>query len=154
MSHPEQVKSPNYPKDESQIRLDLTDCGMMNEAFRSSIESHGNGQQLTWESYATNDYEVFTVRRYGDSAIPAEQSDRYQMSKWILDFGARKKTLLLDLGANEVMRYEGEFTVPASNLDISDLVAAYFNLHHYENERRDQGWDPYLDLMLHQKGLM
>ena len=46
----------------------------------------------------------------------------------------REKELLIDAGAVEVYRYEGESIVPASYRDISDLVAAYFNLNSFEAE--------------------
>ncbi len=153
MATPEQVKAPSYPDNESQIVFNAMDCGYLNQAFRSAVRDLGNGDQLTWESYAEDDHEVFTVRYSGESVSTSDEVRYYKVGRWTLDFALRKKTLLMDLGENEVVRYEGEFTVPASFMDISDTVAALLNLDEYREERRAQGWDPYLDLLLRQKGL-
>lgn len=152
MNTPEQVTAPNYPENESQIWIGPTEGGMLNQAFLAGIRDHGNGDQLTWQSYSDSNIETFTVRWYGDSVKDITESDGFPMSKWILDFEVRQKSLLIDAGSAEVLRFDSEFTVPASYQDISDLVAAYFNLNAMVEERQEQGWNPLTDLMLRMPG--
>jgi len=147
MQNPEQVKAPDYPETESVIALSPMERGYIEAGFILAIDSHGNGDECTWESYAENDYEVFTLKKYGLSSVSPDETDYWQTYKWTIKFGARKKTLLIDMGSGVTERYEGEFTVPASFIDISDVVAAHFNLQHLSNERRKQGWSPLTDFL-------
>jgi hypothetical protein len=148
MKSPEQVKAPGYPDTESAISLSPMERGYIEGSFITAIDSHGNGDECTWESYAETDYEVFVLKKYGVSSVPLQQTDYYQTYKWLIRFGARKKTLLFDVGSGVIERYEGEFTVPASFMDVSDILAAFINLQNLNEERRQQGWDPLSDLLI------
>ena len=151
MTNFEQAKAPSYPEDQSIIDLDLMACGMLNEAFITAVEDQGNGDQFSWQSF-TEDAETFTVKRESVSSQPPEKTDYVQTYIWSLKFHERNKTLLMDLGSNDILRYEDEFTVAASFNDISDIVAAYRNYHALLDQRRSQGWDANFDYWLRENG--
>lgn len=142
MANQEQVRAPNYPEYESHIKISHTEGAYMEANFDIAISSHGNDDQFSWKSYAIDDDETFTLRRYGASATSpeVELADGFLMSKWLLEFQTREKILLFDAGTGKVERYEGELLVDASPKDISDLVAAHINLQYYSMDRRSQGW--------------
>ena len=150
----DQVCSPSYPDDFSWIKLDPTTAGSIDSLFTSAIQAHGNDIQFQWHSYAKGSADNFTVRLSGFSKADQEDTDGYQMHIWELEFHERQTTLIIDTGMSIVQRYEGEQLVDGSHKDVSDLIAAALNVRDYNEERRAQGWDPIIDEMLRDEGLL
>lgn len=150
----EQVRSPGYPKDYSWIEFDHIAAGSVDALFKNAIQDHGNDDQFTWRSYAEGSTDRFTVRLAGFSDAPVEDTDYYQMHKWELNLQERGRKLVIDTGMRLIHRFEGEFLVLGTPLDVSDIIAASLNIRDYNEERRTQGWDPQFDDFLRSKGLI
>lgn len=139
----EQVRAPGYPEHVSFIDVDDMIRGYLEGQFYNAISDHGNDDEFTWRSL--EDGETFTVRKARESVTPRNETEGHQMHQWELQFHHREKTLLLDTGRKQFERYEGEFTVPANSLDISDIIAASRNLSLFIQDRLEQGWNPYIE---------
>lgn len=130
----EGIRSPNYPKDETYISLDATDYGMLQASFEFALMDHGNDLSATWPCYAGD--EQFSVSYEGQGATMLE--GRY-WGIWLVSFEKLNKVLRVDVGRNSVERFDTSAFVEASNRDISDLIAASFNLDEYNYQHRMQG---------------
>lgn len=131
------VTAPEYPDDTCEIALSPIDFGIFEASLEFAVTNHGNDNSVTWPSYTQQ--EEFRVDYVGRGNTLLE--GRY-WGVWLLSFKSADKTVRIDVGRNTIERFEGDEFVPCAPIDISDTVAAFFNLEEMKYQSRITGLTP------------
>lgn len=131
------VTAPDYPSDTCEIALSAIDFGIFEASLEASIIDHGNDRSVTWPSYTQE--EEFRAEYLGKGDTLNE--GRY-WGVWLLKFTSAEKTVRIDVGKQTIERLEGDEFTPGTPIDISDTVAAFYNLDEMKYQSRLSGMQP------------
>jgi hypothetical protein len=139
MARLEQVTAAHYPEDWSALTINPMESVIMSGALENAIHDFGNDTSVTIPC-TTDSEELFTIDLTGHSK--RELNGRFY-PEWQITFRKAQKMLKLSVTETTAERFEGDHFVAASNLDISDLWAVWFDALEFEKQAELQGFDRY-----------
>jgi len=139
MPYHEQVTATHYPENYSAITMQPGEALLVSEHFERLVYDFGNDVSVTVPC-VTDSEETFTI-----DLIDRNKEALYGKFHpvWQVAFINAQKTLRFSFTQDRVniQRFEGDCFETASNLDVSDLWAVWFNVIEFEKEAEAQGFD-------------